>query len=160
MERCVARTTNKLLANATGTFAFAGKKYCMVIHPLFLGSHLSKVHSSHAKIILTWYCNLSSQLVTVSFHKYQVNTSSYLQSIKLCRFMPTTVCYLQVKTLLSSSQLDNISHKNQEISVLTIKKSQNKIITSLSHRNTSRKRLKNLKAKDKKTKNAHMQYEQ
>jgi hypothetical protein len=67
---------------------------------------------------------------------------------------------LQVKNLLSSSQLNNIFHKNQEISVLTIKKSQNKINTALSHKNTSRKRLKKLKAKDKKNKNAHMQYEQ
>jgi hypothetical protein len=44
--------------------------------------------------------------------------------------------------------VDNISHKNQEISILTIKKSQNKVNTSSSHRNTSRKRLKKLKAKD------------
>ncbi len=116
MERCVTRTNNKLLVNATGTFAFAGKKYCMLILPLFLGSHLSKVHSSHAKIILTWYCNpyitISDSFIpqiTKSIHHIICSQSSFVGSCLQLSATWMTNSGLQVETLLSSLQLWTIS---------------------------------------------------
>jgi hypothetical protein len=98
--------------------------------------------------------------ITVHLHQqvslYTISGKKYSRYSHHCRqlcywgysWMQWTLLTVKWRLPITPSGPRTISHKNWEISILRSKKSRNKVKTSLSHRNTSRKRLAKLIAKD------------